>query len=726
MNDGPAPKRRSIFSVFVPYILMALTVGLFIWLIVSQTVGKPVTWTRDQLDDYLGYSLNVNQDNPSDSKYTADAYDTLEYRVYAIEVSQGYKAVSVTGRAANTSNRSVLFTVMIEENLWSGEGAGYSIYLDDGTMVYHPYYEAMFTARIDEAKTAGFVDPSMCFISVVDGFAVSWWDSWGPTIILLIGTAILALFIFGRLNRSVSGMNNSAFSFNKSPARKANSKVRFSDVAGCDEEKAEMVELVEYLKDPHKYSKFGARLPKGVLLIGPPGTGKTLLAKAVAGEAGAPFYSISGSDFVEMYVGVGAGRVRDLFRRAKETAPCLIFIDEIDAVGRQRGAGLGGGNDEREQTLNQLLVEMDGFEANSGILVIAATNRDDVLDPALRRAGRFDRTITVSLPDKAGREAIFKVHARNKTIDSHVDFAALAKRTVGFSGADIDNVLNEAAILAVRENKPAIDMADIDEAIDRRISGPAKSSRAMSAKERKEVAYHEAGHSVIGIYLPYSDKVQKITIIPRGNTGGHVLMTPEDDRFLLTKNELIARITGLLGGRTSEEIFFQDVTTGASNDIEQATRLARMMVTEFGMSELGPIQYERDTGSVFLGRDYASTQRNFSTQIAFEIDKAVRRIIEDAHEKARQVLLEHKDKVILIAETLLEKETITAEEIEYLCANGTLPPVVHDPEVKEEQSQGVETISDEEKGEKAAEGKEASEPASEKPSEPDKGGDNQA
>ena len=321
MNDGPAPKRRSIFSVFVPYILMALTVGLFIWLIVSQTVGKPVTWTRDELDDYLGYSLNVDQDNPADSKYTADAYDTLEYRVYAIEVSQGYKAVSVTGRAANTSNRSVLFTVMIEENLWSGEGPGYSIYLDDGTMIYHPYYEAMFTARIDEAKTAGFVDPSMCFISVVDGFAVSWWDSWGPTIILLIGTAILALFIFGRLNRSVSGMNNSAFSFNKSPARKANSKVRFSDVAGCDEEKAEMVELVEYLKDPHKYSRFGARLPKGVLLIGPPGTGKTLLAKAVAGEAGVPFYSISGSDFVEMYVGVGAGRVRDLFRRAKETAP---------------------------------------------------------------------------------------------------------------------------------------------------------------------------------------------------------------------------------------------------------------------------------------------------------------------------------------------------------------------------------------------------------------------
>ena len=462
--------------------------------------------------------------------------------------------------------------------------------------------------------------------------------------------------------------------FQKSPARRADtSKVRFTDVAGCDEEKAEMVELVEYLKDPKKYAKFGARLPKGFLLIGPPGTGKTLLAKAVAGEAGVPFYSISGSDFVEMYVGVGAGRVRDLFRQAKATAPCLIFIDEIDAVGRQRGAGLGGGNDEREQTLNQLLVEMDGFEPNSGILVIAATNRDDVLDPALRRAGRFDRTITVSLPDKAGRAAILRVHARGKKIDPSVDFDALAKRTVGFSGADLDNVLNEAAILAARNNKPIISIEEIDEAIDRRISGPAKSSKGLSPKERKQVAYHEAGHAVIGINLPYSDKVQKITIVPRGNTGGHVLMTPEDDRFLMTKNELIARITGLLGGRTSEEIFFQDVSTGASNDIEQATRLARLMVTEFGMSDLGPIQYERDTGSVFLGRDYASTQRNFSTQIAFEIDKAVRQIIDEAHANARKLLEQYKDQVILIAETLLEKETITAEEIEYLCKNGHLP-----------------------------------------------------
>ena len=397
-----------------------------------------------------------------------------------------------------------------------------------------------------------------------------------------------------------------------------------------------------------------------------------------------------------MYVGVGAGRVRDLFKQAKATAPCLIFIDEIDAVGRQRGAGLGGGNDEREQTLNQLLVEMDGFEANSGILVIAATNRDDVLDPALRRAGRFDRTITVSLPDKEGREAIFKVHARNKHVDPNVDFGALAKRTVGFSGADIDSVLNDAAILAVRKNKSSIGLAEIDEAIDRRISGPAKSSRGMSEKERRQVAYHEAGHAVIGLNLPYSDKVQKITIVPRGNTGGHVLMTPEDDRFLMTKNELIARITGLLGGRTSEEIFFQDVSTGASNDIEQATRLARLMVTEFGMSDLGPIQYEKDTGSVFLGRDYTNTQRNFSTQVAYEIDKAVREIIEKAHENARKVLMDHKDQVILVAERLLAKETITAEEIEFLCKNGYLPGDENEPKEAEVVEKAPETPKAEE------------------------------
>lgn len=676
MNDGKAPK-KSVFSFILPYLLMAVTVGLFIWLIVSSMVGKGETWIFSEIDNYLGYSATIKDDESGNKVATMsyEDYNVVDKRVYYVEASQGYKVVTVKGNYIDkASNKKGTFTVLIDENLWSGEGTGFATTVSKDGVTYqvnHDYYYTIFDYRVKNTlANASNVSGGLKFN---DAFQVSWWDTWGPTLISTAILLVVGFIIFSRLSSSVSGMNNSALGFNKSPAKKASSKVKFSDVAGCDEEKAEMVELVEYLKDPKKYSKFGARLPKGVLLIGPPGTGKTLLAKAVAGEAGVPFYSISGSDFVEMYVGVGAGRVRDLFRKAKETAPCLIFIDEIDAVGRQRGAGLGGGNDEREQTLNQLLVEMDGFEANSGILVIAATNRDDVLDPALRRAGRFDRTITVSLPDKAGREAILKVHARNKKIDPAVDFGALAKRTVGFSGADLDNVLNEAAILAVRENKPDIDMADIDEAIDRRISGPAKSSRAMSPMERKEVAYHEAGHAVIGINLPFSDKVQKITIIPRGNTGGHVLMTPEDDRFLLTKNELIARITGLLGGRTSEEIFFQDVTTGASNDIQEATRIARLMVTELGMSELGPIQYEKDTGSVFLGRDYNSTQKNFSTQIAFEIDKAVRKIIDEAHENARKLLLEHKDQVILIAETLLEKEAITAEEIEYLCKNGSLP-----------------------------------------------------
>ena len=485
---------------------------------------------------------------------------------------------------------------------------------------------------------------------------------------------LIGFVLLSKLSASVNSSNNKAMDFNKSRARREDtSSVRFDDVAGCDEEKAELIELVDYLKDPRKYTRLGAKLPKGVLLVGPPGTGKTLLAKATAGEAGVPFFSISGSDFVELYVGVGAGRVRDMFKKAKQCAPCLIFIDEIDAVGRQRGAGMGGGNDEREQTLNQLLVEMDGFGDNSGIIVMAATNRDDVLDPALLRAGRFDRQITVDLPDKKGREAILKVHARGKQIDPSVDFSNIAKRTTGFSGADLANVINEAAILAVRENKDTIGTREIDEAIDRRIAGPAKNSRSMTEHERKQVAYHEAGHAIIGLTLPYSDKVEKITIVPRGRTGGHVLMGPEEDRFLMTKNELMARIVGYLGGRSSEEIFFDDVSTGAHNDIEVANRIARAMVVEYGMSDLGPIQYEKQSGSVFLGRDYTNNQKNFSTQIAYEIDTEVRRIIDEAHEEAKRVISEHKDDVILLAETLLVVETINDEEIKYLLEHRTLP-----------------------------------------------------
>ena len=683
MNEN-RPPRRSLLGYILPYILMAGAVGLFMWLIFSNLFrGSDAIKPSDLDSTVLYYEYNATKED-----FEIKDYEASENKLYYYEARHEYTTVVVSGRYFITAKNQVAsFSVRIDEKAWN-EGFSYTV--KDSLEVHHAAYSSLFNSRIMDAKNSATLKANETIYKQIgyantDAFAVSFWDAWGPTILTVGVSVLIAIFLFTRLSSTMNNVNGLT-QFNKSPARRADtSKVRFSDVAGCDEEKAEMVELVEYLKDPKKYAKFGARLPKGFLLIGPPGTGKTLLAKAVAGEAGVPFYSISGSDFVEMYVGVGAGRVRDLFRQAKATAPCLIFIDEIDAVGRQRGAGLGGGNDEREQTLNQLLVEMDGFEANSGILVIAATNRDDVLDPALRRAGRFDRTITVSLPDKAGRAAILRVHARGKKISESVDFDALAKRTVGFSGADLDNVLNEAAILAVRDNKTEIGIKEIDEAIDRRIAGPAKSSKGLSPKERKQVAYHEAGHATIGINLPYSDKVQKITIVPRGSTGGHVLMTPEDDRFLMTKNELIARITGLLGGRTSEEIFFQDVSTGASNDIEQATRLARLMVTEFGMSELGPIQYERDTGSVFLGRDYASTQRNFSTQIAFEIDKAVRQIIDEAHANARKLLEEHKDQVILIAETLLDKETITAEEIESLCKTGKLPEAAPAAEPKAEE-----------------------------------------
>lgn len=661
MEERP---RRSLLGVILPYILIALAIGGFIALIVSMNMKNVTTWNTSNIDTQL-------VDNHIK---TADIYDKDT-------------VVTVEGIYVNKENAEKRYTFTCD-TAWFN----YSFDHDaDPSTPEHASYRSLFKVAIEKYKTDFPTKAADAYMSDHYAFEVSWFDQWGPTIIIAAVTLIIAIFLFSRLSSSVNSTNNRAMDFNKSRARRVDtSKVRFSDVAGCDEEKAEMQEVVQYLKEPQKFSKYGAKLPKGILLVGNPGTGKTLLAKAVAGEAGVPFYSISGSDFVEMFVGVGAGRVRDMFRRAKQTAPCLIFIDEIDAVGRQRGAGLGGGNDEREQTLNQLLVEMDGFEDNSGIIVIAATNRDDVLDPALLRAGRFDRTITVNLPDKKGREAIFKVHARGKLIDPKVDFEALAKRTVGFSGADIENILNEAAILAVRQNEPMITLKDIDEAIDRRIAGPAKSSKGMNEEERKRVAFHEAGHAIIGLKLEHSDKVQKITIIPRGRTGGHVLMTPEDDRFLLSKAELEAKIIGYLGGRSSEEIFFNDVTTGAQNDIEVATRIARSMVTEYGMSSLGPIQYERDSGSVFLGRDYTSTQKNFSTQIAFEIDTEVRKIIDEAHSKAIKIISDNKSEVELIAKTLLENETITAEEIGTLLKEGKLS----------NETAKVETVS-EEKTEKA-------------------------
>ena len=498
-------------------------------------------------------------------------------------------------------------------------------------------------------------------VTIIDAYETNtFWDLVSSILPLLI----FGFFIFFMLSRMNGGGNNKAFEFGRSKAKlEGGIKVRFDDVAGCDEEKEEMQELIEYLKNPKKFAKMGARIPKGVLLVGSPGTGKTLLAKAVAGEAEVPFYSISGSDFVEMFVGVGASRVRDMFKKAQATAPCIIFIDEIDAVGRQRGTGLGGGHDEREQTLNQLLVEMDGITDNSGVVIVAATNRPDVLDPALLRPGRFDRQITVSLPDRRGRTAILKVHARNKKLDASVDLEALANRTPGFSGADLENVLNEAAILAVRENVEVISMHHLDEAIDRVIGGPAKKSKIYSDREKRLVAYHEVGHTIIGLKLESSDMVQKVTIIPRGQAGGYNLMTPREEKFMLTKTDLQAKITGLLGGRVAEDIVFNEISTGASQDIERATKIAREMVMSYGMSDLGPIQYEHSGGNVFLGRDYSNSS-NYSGQIAFEIDKEVRRIIDECYDHAKRLIQENRPLMDLLVDALLENETLTAENIE--------------------------------------------------------------
>ena len=511
--------------------------------------------------------------------------------------------------------------------------------------------ENMITELGDANVTVVDADASNVFINTLVNLV---------PFLLMIG---LAVWMINKMSGAQSA-NGKAFEFSKSRARlEGKVKVRFADVAGCDEEKQEMAEIIDYLKYPKKFEKMGARIPKGVLLAGHPGTGKTLLAKAVAGEANVPFYSISGSDFVEMFVGVGASRVRDMFKKAKQTAPCIIFIDEIDAVGRQRGAGFGGGHDEREQTLNQLLVEMDGMEENTGVVVIAATNRPDVLDPALLRAGRFDRQITVSLPDRKGREAILKVHARNKHFAADIDLGALAKRTPGFSGADLENVLNESAIMAVRHDETEITMADIDEAIDRVMMGPAKVSKTYDDKTKKLVAYHESGHAIVGLFMENAQVVQKVTIIPRGQAGGYNLMTPKEEKMMNTKNDLLATITSFMGGRVAEELFFDDVTTGASNDIERATNIAKDMVTLYGMSDLGPIKYNSGSENVFLGRDY-NQPNNASGQVAFEIDQEVRKIVTGCHDEAKKLIQAHETELTRIAEALMEYETLTAEQIQ--------------------------------------------------------------
>ena len=500
---------------------------------------------------------------------------------------------------------------------------------------------------------------------------------WVSLLLSFLPIVIIIFFFYMMMGQQGGGGGGGGrvMNFGKSKAKEADKKanrVRFSDVAGAEEEKQELVEVVEFLKDPRRFVELGARIPAGVLLEGPPGTGKTLLAKAVAGEAGVPFYSISGSDFVEMFVGVGASRVRDLFETAKKNAPAIIFIDEIDAVGRQRGAGMGGGHDEREQTLNQLLVEMDGFDGNEGVIVIAATNRSDVLDPALLRPGRFDRQILVGRPDVKGREAILRVHARNKPMADDVDLKVVAQQTPGFAGADLENVVNEAALVAARRNKKKIDASDIDEAEDRVIAGPAKKDRVISKKEREMVAYHEAGHTIVGLVLSRARVVHKVTIIPRGRAGGYMIALPKEDQFLMTKEDMFEQIVGLLGGRTAEEIIFNVQSTGASNDFEQATALARSMVTEYGMSDrLGPVQYEGNH-QVFVGRDYGQTKA-YSEQVAFEIDQEVRKILMEAHDKAREIIEAHRAQHKLIAEKLLEFETLDAKAIKSLFEHGVMP-----------------------------------------------------
>ena len=577
-------------------------------------------------------------------------------------------------------------------------GDNYLMYGLSGTYINAQGNKVSFSINVTSTLLEELIKDNAGYKFYIVPASNNYWLSILISFLPYIIMGVIFFFLFRGIMKSQGGAGG-AFDFAKSTAKLSRGKsVTFKDVAGCDEEKEEMVEIVDFLKNPRKYNEIGARVPKGVILVGPPGTGKTLIAKAVAGEAGVPFFSISGSDFVEMFVGVGASRVRDMFKTAKENAPCIIFIDEIDAVGRQRGAGLGGGHDEREQTLNQLLVEMDGFNGNTGIIIMAATNRPDVLDPALLRPGRFDRQITISNPDVRGREAILAVHARNKHLSPDVRLGDVAQRTPGFSGADLENLLNEAALLAARDNRKVITPRDIDEATDRVMMGPAKKSKKYTEKERKLVAYHEAGHAVVGIKLENASQVQKITIVPRGQAGGYNLMMPKEETYFHTKTQMLETITGFLGGRVAEELVFNEVSTGASNDFQNATNLARSMVTQYGMSDLGPVQYEQQGGSVFLGRDYLK-EKNFSDQVALEIDREQRRIIEECYERAKDVISSNMELLKNIAEYLLKVETINKRDIDEIVATGHLAwcdekyapgvdpkEVTQDEEVKEEAS----------------------------------------
>ena len=613
----------------------------------------------------------------------------LPYVVLAVVILVVISVLRIQGATVNELSTGELITELKENNVTEisiTPKSDESVYYIEGKLEGYKETES-FTAKVVASELENVL--TLINENKIEEYNTN--SDPGSSIFLYVLVNVLPLvllvvvmyFLFMRLANS----NKNSMDFGRSKARLSNEndKKSFKDVAGLKEEKEEVAELIDFLKSPKKFEKLGARIPKGVLLVGPPGTGKTLLAKAIAGEANVPFFFISGSDFVELFVGVGASRVRDMFKEAKRNAPCLIFIDEIDAVGRQRGTGLGGGHDEREQTLNQLLTEMDGFGENEGIIIIAATNRPDVLDPALLRPGRFDRQVTVSLPDANEREAILKVHAKNKIFDKDVNLANLSLRTPGFSGADLENLLNEAALLAVRRNKNSISMDEIDEATDRVLLGPAKTTRKITDKEKKLVSIHEAGHAVIGLKLEDAQEVHKITIIPRGMAGGYTMMLPKEEKIAVhTKAELLAQITGLLGGRVSEEMFLGEISTGASDDIKRATKIARSMVTEYGMSDLGPIQYEEKSEGVFLGRDYAKS-KNFSDQVALEIDEQTRKIIEECYEKAKNIVGENKDLIFQLSDALMQYETITKEQIESIVKTGKIKPVEELEENKEEK-----------------------------------------
>ncbi len=626
------PKKRKGWVAFIPYILMIS--------IMFSLLGPRMGATSEKIG-YKGLISIIEKEDIEDISMTAQGL--------TVKVEGKYKSGDVSKPFASQFLNSAYYIEQVQEKLDANQ--------------------------------------SVKDVIMVDGNENSWFTSLLINVVPFLMTFVMLGWLMTKMTGGSGGMRQQ-LDVVKSKARiQTNVKTKFTDVAGAKEEKEEVKELIDYLKNPKRFEAMGARIPKGILLVGPPGTGKTLLARATAGEADVPFYSVSGSDFVELFVGAGAGRVRDMFKTAKETAPCIIFIDEIDAVGRQRGAGMGGGNDEREQTLNQLLVEMDGIEDNKGILIMAATNRADILDPALLRPGRFDRQVQVSLPDKKGREEILAVHSRNKKLSEDASLAAIAQRTPGFSGADLENVLNEAAILTVRENKKEIGLEQLDEAIDRVMMGPAKHSRTYSEDEKKLVAYHEAGHAVIGINLEKADKVAKITIIPRGDAGGYNLMMPEEETYFQTKEQLIAKITGLLGGRVAEELVLNDISTGAHNDIERVTRIARMMVVEVGMSDLGPIQYQNLSQEVFMGRDYG-TGSKYSEAIAEKIDVEVRKIVDEAYANAVRIITENRDQLDLIANILIEQETLTEEEINNIAANRPIDyvegKVVAEVEIEEE------------------------------------------